>query len=76
MRDGEYPFRFPEGQVWAEPDVAQQAWLMRRFCGDPRSADQRVAQAAEYLRQHHSRATVGRLQAARIRLLATSLKGI
>jgi len=76
VRDGEYPFPFPEGQVWAEPDVARAAWLMRRLCGDPRSADQRVAPAAEYLRQYHSRATVDRLQAARIRLLATSLKGI
>jgi glycosyltransferase involved in cell wall biosynthesis len=73
VREGEYPF--PEGQVWAAPDEAQAAWLMRRLYDAPREADQRVARAAAYLRQHHNRATIGRLQAARLRFLATSLQG-
>ena len=72
--EGEYPF--PEGQVWAAPDVAHAAWLMRRLCDEPRRADPLVAAAASYLRQHHSRATIGRLQAARLRLLATSRQGV
>jgi glycosyltransferase involved in cell wall biosynthesis len=68
VRDGEYPF--PEGQVWAAPDVAHAAWLMRRLYEEPRRADPLVAQAALYLREHHSRTAVGRLQRARLRLLA------
>ena len=70
----EYPF--PEGQVWADPDVAHAAWLMGRLYNQPRQADPLVAQAAAHLRQHHSRAAVGRLQSARLRLLLPSLQGV
>ena len=54
--------------------MEQAAWLMRRLYDNPRRADQRVANAALYLKQHHSRAAVGRLQAARLRLLTPSLQ--
>jgi glycosyltransferase involved in cell wall biosynthesis len=73
VREGEYPFH--EGQVWAEPDVAHAAWLMRRLQQDPRRAIPQVARAAEYLREHHSWLAVARRQAARLRVLGPSLLG-
>jgi glycosyltransferase involved in cell wall biosynthesis len=71
VREGEYPFH--EGQVWAAPDVAHAAWVMRRLREDPVRAAPLVARAANHLRKHHSRMAVSRLQAARLRALVPSL---
>jgi glycosyltransferase involved in cell wall biosynthesis len=73
VRDADYPF--PDGQLWADPDVAHAAWLMRRLCADPARAAPLVAAASAHLRRHHSREAVGRAQAARLRLLVPSLPG-
>jgi glycosyltransferase involved in cell wall biosynthesis len=67
VREGEYPFA--QGQVWAAPDVAHAAWLMRRLQEEPRRAAPLVAQASRYLQQHHSRTRVAELQVQRLRHL-------
>jgi glycosyltransferase involved in cell wall biosynthesis len=71
VREGEYPFH--EGQVWAAPDVAHAAWLMRRLQEDPARAAPLVEQAANHLQEHHSRIAVARQQIARLRVLVPSL---
>jgi len=73
VREGEYPFH--EGQVWAEPDIAHAAWLMRRLRDDPTRAKLRVARATDYLREQHSRIAVAHRQVARLRSLVPSLFG-
>jgi glycosyltransferase involved in cell wall biosynthesis len=69
--EGDYPFH--EGQVWAAPDVAHAAWLMRRLCDDPVRAAPQVARAAYHLGKNHNRIAVARQQAARLHALAPSL---
>ena len=70
LRPGDYPF--PEGQLWAAPDVSHAAWLMRRLHDDPASAAARVDEAVRHLERNHSRARVGQLQAARLGWLTAS----
>jgi hypothetical protein len=72
VKDGEYPF--PQGQVWAAPDVSHAAWLMRRLQDNPGAAKTRIANAFQYMRQYHSHAAVGRLMAERLRQLSPSLQ--
>ena len=73
VREGEYPFH--EGQVWAAPDVAHAAWLMRRLQEEPARAAPLVTRAANHLQEHHSRTAVARQQIARLRTLVPSLLG-
>ncbi len=70
VKDGEYPFA--TGQKWAAPDIAHAAWIMRQLCADPRSAAPLVAAGQAYLRQHHSRTTVAKLQSKRLKILGVS----
>ena len=57
VREGEYPF--PDGQLWAEPDVEQAANYMRRLVAEPAWSSQLGARAAAYMRTHHSFAAIG-----------------
>ena len=70
VREGEYPFA--KGQVWAAPDVAHAAWLMRRLSDAPEGAERLVAQASRHVRQNFSRAHVAQLQMRRLRELAAA----
>ncbi len=54
---GEYPHG--AGQVWAEPDVEQAAWYMRRLVEQPEFGAGLGRQAAGFIRRHHSLAAVG-----------------
>jgi glycosyltransferase involved in cell wall biosynthesis len=67
VQDGEYPF--PAGQRWAAPDISHAAWIMRRLRNEPSRAAQRVFNGQEYIRHHHGRASVGKLQVSRMRIL-------
>ena len=64
---GQYPFA--EGQVWAEPDVAHAAMLMRDLCDDPARAEPLVRRAQAHMQANFSAETVGLLQAGRLRRL-------
>jgi glycosyltransferase involved in cell wall biosynthesis len=64
VRDGEYPFA--EGQIWAEPDIAHAAALMRALCRDPNQAAPLVRRARDHMREQFSYENVGRLQARRL----------
>jgi glycosyltransferase involved in cell wall biosynthesis len=73
LKPDDYPFA--EGQLWAAPDVAHAAWLMRRLQNNPAGAVPLVAAARRHLGDHHSRARVAQLQAARLRELALLSNG-
>ncbi len=70
VADGDYPF--PDGQIWAEPDVGHAAWLMRRLHHEPRRADALAASARELVARNHGRAQVGRLQRRRLRAIGVA----
>ncbi len=53
----EYPF--PEGQVWADPDVEQAAFHMRRLAGDPAYAADLGERARAHMRREFSFDAVG-----------------
>jgi glycosyltransferase involved in cell wall biosynthesis len=53
----EYPF--PDGQVWADPDVEQAAFHMRRLAEDPAYAAALGARARADMRRHFSFHAVG-----------------
>jgi len=71
--DGDYPFW--QGQHWADADVAQAAWYMRRLVTEPGYAQQVGAQARQHILTHHSSHAVGqrmRARLAQLGILATS----
>jgi glycosyltransferase involved in cell wall biosynthesis len=57
VAEGEYPHA--EGQLWADPDVEQAAWYMRRIADDASLRQRLGARAAQYMHAHHSFAAVG-----------------
>jgi glycosyltransferase involved in cell wall biosynthesis len=71
---GEGDYAFSEGQIWADADVAQAAWLMRCLHEDTGRAAPKLARARAHLQQNYSRAFVAELQAQRLRALAPSLR--
>lgn len=70
---GEGEYAFSEGQIWADADVAQAAWLMRYLHEDTGRAASKLARARAHLQQNYSRAFVAELQVQRLRALAPSL---
>jgi glycosyltransferase involved in cell wall biosynthesis len=62
---GEYPMH--EGQVWAEPDVAHAARLMRTFVEDPARARALGAAGRAFVLENLNPIRIGGLYAARLR---------
>jgi len=72
VKPGEYPHC--EGQVWADPDIDQAAYYMRTLVDQPSRAQALAAQAAKFIRDHHSFAAVGGRYRRRLeRLVQTRL---
>ena len=68
------PDEYPHGvgQRWAEPDVEQAAWHLRRLVMDPAYAADIGQRAAHYIRTYHSFAVIGarhRYRLKKLRLL-------
>ena len=57
VKDGEYPY--PDGQRWADPDLEQAAWFMRKLVSEREYGLRLGERAAEYIRTHHSFRAVG-----------------
>ena len=57
VKDGEYPY--PDGQRWADPDLEQAAWFMRKLVSEREFGLGLGGRAAEYIRTHHSFRAVG-----------------
>jgi glycosyltransferase involved in cell wall biosynthesis len=61
-----------EGQVWAEPDIEQAAWYMRKVVDDPQASRAMGVAASSYIRDFHSPRAIGvryRNRLARLGLL-------
>jgi glycosyltransferase involved in cell wall biosynthesis len=67
VKQGQYPY--PEGQVWAEPDLDQASWYMNRLSKDQTLCRQLGAKAELYMRTNHSPLAIGRKYAKRLRQL-------
>lgn len=67
VEEGEYPFH--QGQVWAQPDVENAAWHMRRVWEDAEFRSLIGSRASSYLKEHFSAAAVGGLYVNRLREL-------
>jgi glycosyltransferase involved in cell wall biosynthesis len=58
VKEGEYPFG--QGQLWAEADVDQASWFMRRLVEDPAYGQGIAARGAASIREFNGSAAVGR----------------
>jgi glycosyltransferase involved in cell wall biosynthesis len=60
----EYPY--PEGQMWADPDVGQAAWYMRKLASDPAYGARLGRRARAFVHAQHGVEAVGRRYRARL----------
>lgn len=67
LQEGEYPFW--QDQVWADADVEQAAWYMRRLLDEPGFARDLGARARAHILQAHSSVAVGRQMRQRLEAL-------
>jgi glycosyltransferase involved in cell wall biosynthesis len=70
VKPGEY--LFPEGQVWADPNLDQGAMYMRRLVDDRDYAKQLGAAAAEFIRRQHSTQAAGKRYAQRLKQITSA----
>lgn len=70
VKPGEY--LFPEGQVWADPDLDQAATYMRRLAEDPDYAHRLGTAAAAFIRREHSSKSTGARYAKRLKQIAAA----
>ena len=69
VEPGQYPHG--DGQVWAEPDVEQAGWYMKRLVDDP-SYRERIGLAAKaFMQENHSPRSIGARYARRLDFLKT-----
>jgi glycosyltransferase involved in cell wall biosynthesis len=68
VQPGEY--LFPEGQVWADPDLDRAAMYMRRLVDDPDYGKRLGRAAADFIRSRHSCKVVGRRYVVRLNQIA------
>lgn len=67
VKEGEYPFY--EDQVWADPDIEQAAWFMKKIFSDRDFAAQLGTNAAEYVKVHYNPEVIGKRYFKRLREL-------
>lgn len=67
LQENDYPFW--QGQVWADADVTQAAWYMRRLVEDPAWASAVGAAAEQFIKTRHSYRAVGLCQRKRLERL-------
>lgn len=57
VQPGEYPFG--KGQLWADPDIEQAAWYMKRLVENPAYAAKKGINGERYIKSFHSFRAVG-----------------
>lgn len=68
VKEEEYPHWC--GQVWADPDVEQAAWMMRRLFDNPGSGTQKGRLAKQFISQNFSPLKSGQNYVARLKQLS------
>ena len=69
VEPGQYPYG--DGQVWADPDVEQAGWYMRRLVDDPSYGKRLGAAAKKFILENHSPKVIGARYAQRLDFLGT-----
>lgn len=69
--NGDYPFW--QGQQWADADVGQAAWYMRRLVTEPGYASVVGQRASAHIREFHSSRAVGQLMRQRLQIVQKNL---
>lgn len=67
LAEGDYPFW--QGQKWADADVGQAAWYMRRLVTEEGYARDLGDRASAHIRKFHSSQAVGRLMRQRLEVI-------
>ena len=67
VESGQYPYG--DGQVWADPDIEQAGWYMRRLVDDPSYGRRLGATAKEFILENHSPKVIGARYAQRLDVL-------
>lgn len=67
LQEGDYPFW--QGQQWADADVEQAAWYMRRLITEPGLAQDIGTRARQHMLDKHSSRAVGACMRARLQQL-------
>jgi glycosyltransferase involved in cell wall biosynthesis len=67
----EYPYS--SGQVWAEPNIAEAAALMRKVLDEPEDAARRAAEGQKFVEANFSRNAIGRVMKLRLREVRRSV---
>ncbi|MBN8943049.1 MAG: glycosyltransferase family 4 protein [Rhizobiales bacterium] len=62
-------YLYPEGQVWAEPDVDAAVAAMRAVLTDDQAAARKAAKGQAFVRQRYSRSSVAQIVSARIQAI-------
>ncbi|MGH9655742.1 MAG: glycosyltransferase, partial [Bryobacteraceae bacterium] len=70
VQEGEY--LFPEGQVWADPNLEQAAAYMRRLAEDREYANEIGSNAAAFIRRQHSARATGARYARRLKQITAA----
>ena len=70
VQQGEY--LFPEGQLWAEPNIETSAVQMRRLVEDPELRVRLGAAGSAFIRQQHSPRLIGERYAHRIQQILSA----
>jgi glycosyltransferase involved in cell wall biosynthesis len=57
VKENEYPYG--SGQIWADPDIEQAAWYMKRVVNNPTYAAEIGRYAEKYIKTYHSFSAIG-----------------
>jgi len=57
VKEGEYPYG--KGQLWADPDIEQAAWYMKRLVFEPSYASEIGRNGERYIKTYHSFRAIG-----------------
>ncbi len=64
---GEYPY--PEGQMWAEPNIEAAATAMRAILANEQAVADRVGRGRAFVQRRYNRTSVGQVVSARIQII-------
>jgi hypothetical protein len=65
---------YPEGELWAEPDLEAAARIMREVWSDPAAAAERGERGRATIRERYNAAAIGSVARARLDEIAAGLR--
>jgi len=74
VKEGEYPYG--KGQIWADPDLDQAAWYMKKLISDPALCRILGQRAESFIRENLNPAVIGNRYRRRLEVLGLIKKSI